>query len=164
MRLEIQTLVTPTDVRDARWAWYFRSAFGRIAAAALAFMVLLTALQLQRGDVELARANVPIVLFLALLPLAVGLTGLNSPAVRRFTEGPVGYRFDEDGFEVSLARATAAYGWAEVKSGFESRRFFVLVTAGVLQIIRKQDLTPDTVANLRALLRARMGSRMRLAG
>ena len=164
MRLELQTLVTPADVRDARWAWYFRSTFGRIAALALAFMVLLTAVQLQRGDVEHARANLPIVLVLGLLPLAVGLAGLNSPAVRRYTEGPVGYRFDDDGFEVTLARAAASYGWGEVKSGFESRRFFVLVTAGVLQVIRKQDLTPGTAAKLRLLLRDRLGSRMRLAG
>jgi hypothetical protein len=103
--MEIVVKPTTTDVRNAKWAWYFGSTFGRLASAALVVLVAITAVQVTCGDIEVAKPNLGIILFLVLLPLFVGLAGLKSPAITRFTEAPIGYGFTSEG--VSVNKLTA---------------------------------------------------------
>jgi hypothetical protein len=161
----MEILVKPTarDVRNAKWAWYFGSIFGRLASAVLVVLVAITAVQVARGDFEVARPNFGIILFLVLLPLFIGLAGLKSPAITRFTEAPVGYAFSSDGVNVQMARASASYRWSEISRAFESKRYLVLVGSGVLQILPKRDFSSQAAGELRQVIRENLGRRARLA-
>jgi hypothetical protein len=74
-----------------------------------------------RGDIDVAKPNLGIILFLVLLPLFVGLAGLKSPVITRFTEAPVGYGFTSEGVNHGEAgghadecRLCAAAWWCSV--------------------------------------------------
>jgi hypothetical protein len=150
--MEIDVAVTTADVRDARWAWYFRTTFGRVLTALLVLFVFLASAQLMRGEVALARTNITFVLVLLLVPLAIGFAGLRSPAVKRFTEAPVHYVFSDDGVTVRMARAEATFTWSEIKRSIETSRYFVLVGGGAFQILPKRDMSAPVIADVRTLL------------
>jgi hypothetical protein len=163
MAITIEVRITKNDVRSARWAWYFRSTFGRIALLVLLFVVVLTAIQVSHGDIALAKPNFGIILFLTLLPIAVGFAGINSPAVKRFTEAPVRYTFSEQGLGVKMTRAEATFEWPEIARAIETKRYIMLIGGGALQIVPKQLLHAEEVQMIRSLAKEGLGNKARLA-
>src|ERR1051326_3920255 len=154
----IQVDVRPmtADVRNAKWAWYFRSRFGLGATALLVILLLMTTLQVIHGDMQAAKPSFGVIAFLLLLPIFIGFAGLKSPAVRRFTEGPVTYSFGDDGLNVRTQRAHADFRWSEIARAIETKRLFVLVAGGALQVLPMRDITPESQAAIRQLLRERL--------
>jgi hypothetical protein len=161
--LEMEVAPNVRDVRDARVAFYFRSAFRRGATLLLGFFVLVTTIELIRGDFLVARPNFGFIFVLTLLPILIGFFGLNTPAVKRYTEAPVTYRFSDDGVEVLMRRGQASLQWSEISRATETGRHFVMLGGGALQILPKRDITSENQAALRHFLSAKLGRRARIA-
>jgi hypothetical protein len=89
--LSIETQLTRTDVSRARWSWYLGTPFGKGATALLVVAACVTALGEVLGNRDMVLSWRPVLIALAILPLAVAAGGIRSPAIARLLEGPVRY-------------------------------------------------------------------------
>lgn len=160
--MQLETSITLADIRRARWAWYFRSTFGRAVMVVMVLFALFGVVQLVVGDVAGARSSLIFAGMLVLFSVVIGFAGLRSPAIKRMTEAPLRYEFSEEGVMVRMTGGEARFHWSEISRAFETSDQFVLMALGLLQVIPKRELDRAVVSALRAELATRLGARARM--